>query len=88
MFIYTVTNVGPTTQNINSLSITLNGNVKDLTPTLDTTELVPVDDVVTTEIVSINIRQEEKKFSGSDKVDATSPSGTIYKDTYVHEFDV
>ena len=45
-YIYTVTNVGPPTENINSLSRTLNGNVKDLTSDLDTTELVPRDDVV------------------------------------------
>ena len=30
-YIYTVTNVGPTTENIKSLSRKLNGNVKDLT---------------------------------------------------------
>ena len=47
-YIYTVTNVGITTDNINSLSITLNGNVKDFTFDLNTTELVPGDDVVTT----------------------------------------
>ena len=56
-YIYTVTNVGLTTENINSISVTLNGNVKYLISALDTTELVPGDDVVTTEIVSIDIFQ-------------------------------
>ena len=56
-YIYTVTNVGLTTENINSLSITLNGNVKDLISALDNTELVPGDDVGKTEIVSIDICQ-------------------------------
>ena len=50
-YIYTVTNVGPTTENINSLSRRLNVNGKDLTSDLETTELVPGDDVATTEIV-------------------------------------
>ena len=50
-YIYTVTNVGPTNDNINRLSRTLNVNDKDLTSGLDTTELVPGDDIVTTEIV-------------------------------------
>ena len=36
-YIYNVANVVPTTANINSLSRTLNGNVKDLTSDLDTT---------------------------------------------------
>ena len=56
-YIYNITNVGPTTDNISSLSRTLNGTVKDLISALDTTELVPGDDVVTTEIVSIDICQ-------------------------------
>ena len=47
-YIYTVTNVGPTTENIKSLSRKLNGNVKDLTSALDTTEVVPGDDVART----------------------------------------
>ena len=87
-YIYTVINVGPTTENINSLSRTLNGNAKDLTSTLDTTELVPGDDVVKTEIVSIDICQERVKRSVSAKVYETSPSGTICEDTDVYEFDV
>ena len=56
-YIYTVTNVGPTTDNINSLYVTLNVNVKGFTSTLDTTELVPGDDFMKTEIVSIYICQ-------------------------------
>ena len=86
-YIYTVTNVGPTTENINILSRALNVNVKDLTSAWDTIELVPGNDVVTTEIVSIDICQEEKKISGYDEVYATSPSGTIFDDTTVYEFD-
>ena len=54
-YIYTVNNVGSTTENINSLYRKLYGNVKDLTFALDTTELVHRDDIVTTEIVSIDI---------------------------------
>ena len=38
-YISTVTNVGPTTENINILSRTLNGNDKDLTSAFDTTEI-------------------------------------------------
>ena len=87
-YIYTITNVGPITENIKSLSRTLNGNVKDLTSALDNTELVPGDDAVTTEIVSIDICQEETIFSVSDEVDTTSASGTICEDKAVHEFDV
>ena len=49
-FIYTVTNVCPTTDNVNSLSRTFNGNVRYLTSVLDTTELVPGDDFVTNKI--------------------------------------
>ena len=45
-YIYTVANVGPTNENINSLSRSFNGNVKELTSALDTTELVTGDDVV------------------------------------------
>ena len=66
-YICTVTNIGPITANINSLSRTLNRNVKYLTPALDTTELVPGDYVLTTETVSIDILQEEKKFSVFDE---------------------
>ena len=87
-YIYTVTNIGSTTENINSLSRTLNVNIKDLTSALDTTELVPVDDVATTGIVPIGICQEKTKLSVSAEVDATSPSGTMYEDTDAYEFDV
>ena len=52
-YIYTVTNIGPITANINSLTRTLNRNVKYLTPALDTTELVPGDDVMKTEIFQL-----------------------------------
>ena len=55
---------------------------------MDTTELVPRDNVVTTEIVSIDIFQEEKKFGVYVEVDATYPSGTICEDTSVYMFDV
>ena len=36
-YMYTVTNFGPTTENINIFSRILNGNVKDFTYALDTT---------------------------------------------------
>ena len=87
-YTYNVTNVGPTTENIDSLSRTLNGNVKDLTSALVSTELVPGDNVVSTEIVSIDICQEETRFSVSAEVDATSPSGVICEDIAEYEFDV
>ena len=87
-YIYTVTNIGPTTDNNNSLSRTLNGNVKYFTSVLDLTENVPIDDVVTTEIVYIDICQEETTFIVSSDVYATSPSGTICEDTAEYEFDV
>ena len=44
--------------------------------------------MVTTEIVSIDICQDETKFIVSSEVDATSPSGTLCKDTAMYEFDV
>ena len=55
---------------------------------MDITELVHGDDVVTTEIVSIDICQWGTRFSVSAKVDATSRSGMICEDTYVYEYDV
>ena len=87
-YIYTVTNVDPTTENINSLSRTLDGNVKDLTSALDTTELVPGNDVLKPEIFSIDICQEDTTFSVSDDLDETSTSGTTCEDTAVYEIDV
>ena len=36
-YIYTVANVGPTTEHINSISRSFNVNVKELTSALDTT---------------------------------------------------
>ena len=87
-YIYTVTNVGPTTENINSLSRILNGNAKYLIYALDTTELVPGDDVGTTEIVSIDICQEETTFSVSVELDLTSQISTTCEDTAVYEIDV
>ena len=87
-YIYNVSNGGPTTENINSISLEFNGNVKDLTSALDTRELVPGDDVVTTEIFSIGILQKKKKFSVSDEVYVTSPISTICDDITVYEFDV
>ena len=50
-YIYTVTNIEPTNENINSIYRRLNGNFKDMTSNLDT------NDVRTTELVSINICQ-------------------------------
>ena len=85
---YTITNVGLTTENINILSRTLNGNVKYLKYALDTTELVPGDDVVTTEIVSIDILLEETTLSVYVELYSTSPSGTTCEDTAVYENDV
>ena len=73
-YIYTVTSVGPTTENINSIYRTLNGNIKYLTSALDTTE--------------IDIFQEETKISISAELDATLTSGTKYKDTSVYRIDV
>ena len=87
-YIYTVSNVGPNIENTNSLSIALSVNIKYLTYALYATELVPVDDVVTTEIVSIDICQEEKFLSGSTEVYATLPIVTICDDTAVYEFGV
>ena len=72
-YIYTVTNVGPTNENINSLFTRLNVNFKDLTYALGITDLLPGDNVAKTEIVSIGICQKVTKFSVSSKVDATSP---------------
>ena len=87
-YIYTVTNVSPTTDNINSLSRTWNGNVKDFTSALDTTELVPLYDFLTTEIVLIDICREETTFSVSAEVYTTSPIGKICEDMHVYKFDV
>ena len=87
-YIYTVTNVGLTTENINSLSIKLNGNVKDWIYALDTTELVPGDDVVTTEITSFDIWQQETTVSVSAELYKTLPNDTPFEDTAVYEIDV
>ena len=80
-YIYTVTNVVPTNENINSISRMLNGNVKDSKYVLDTTDLLPLGYVATNEIGSIGICQEVTTFSVSDEVYVTSPSGVIYEDT-------
>ena len=73
-YIYTVTNGGRTTKNIKSLYKTFNGNVKDLTPDLDTTAIV--------------ICQEETTLSVYADLDATLPSGTTCENTDVYEIDV
>ena len=86
--IYTVTNVFPTTENINSLSISLSRNIKDFTSALDTTELLPGYDDVTNEIVSIDICQEETTFIVSSELNSTLPSGKICEDTAVYGFDI
>ena len=49
---------------------------------------MPGDDVVTTEIVLIDIFQDETAFSVSAEVDATCPSGTIFEHTAMYRFDV
>ena len=49
---------------------------------------MPVYGSVTNEIVPLVICQEEKTFSVSAEVDATSSSCTIFEDTAVYEFDV
>ena len=49
---------------------------------------MPGDDVVTTEIVSIDICQEETTFNVYTEVDSTFPSGTICEDIAVYDFDV
>ena len=85
---YTVTNVGPTNENIISIFSMLNGNVKDLTYALDTTELVPGYDVATNKIISIGICQEVTTIRVSADVDETSPSGVICKVTAEYEFVV
>ena len=73
-YIYNVTNVDPTTDNINILFITLNVNVKYLTSALDNT--------------AIDIFQEETTLSVSVELDVTSRSGTTCEDTAVYEIDV
>ena len=73
-YIYTVTNVGPTYENIRSLSRTLNVNIKDLTSALDAT--------------AIDICQEESTISVSAELDATSPCGTPCEKTAVYKIDV
>ena len=66
----------------------MDGNVKDLTSALDTTELVPGNDVLKPEIFSIDICQEDTTFSVSVDLYATSTSGKTCEDTVVYEIDV
>ena len=87
-YIYTVTNVGPTTENIYSLSRTFNVNFEALMSALDTIKLVLEDYVAITKVLSIDICEEVTIFSVSDEVDATSSSCVICEDTTEYEFVV
>ena len=59
-----------------------------MTSVLDTTELGPRDDVATTEIVLIDIFQEDTTFSVSAEVYAKFPSGVICENTSEYECSV
>jgi len=77
--------VGPSTESINSLSRTLNGQVKDLAAGLPTTTLLPDNFASVTETVTANICDVET-FNVSVEVDATSPSGIVCADSSEYSF--
>lgn len=82
---YTVCNVGPTTKNINKLSITRNGITRDRTGDLPDTKLTPSECVKIEKNGRVDTCEAEC-YETMAEVDATAPGGKPFEDKVNYKF--